>query len=174
MGKVTKEEQDKSTERLIRPLQPATVPDPFPVCPSKKMSSSQVDESVERLYKTSVEKKKADDEQLADRFYAAQNNVKLSHEDIRSSADRLCTQEMEERKKRMDESREKWLFHSNAKKKVVPHAEFVQHMYNDRIEHEKETEKKSYEKYIAATEIQSAHVSQKRIADASERLSKRE
>lgn len=173
-GKLSKEEQEKQVERLTFPKQETPIRDPFPVCPSKQVSQSDMDKTVERLYKVSLEKKEGEKEQLTEKYYAKPPAAKLSGDDMQSSIDRQYSEEMERRKQRMEESKQRWQFHSNAKTKVVSNSEFVQRMYHDRIEQKKATEKKLYERYIVPTEIPQKNISRQRIEDASNRLSKRD
>lgn len=173
-GKLTKEEQEKQVERLTYPKQETPIRDPFPVCPSKQVSQSDMDKTVERLYKVSIEKKEGEKEQLTEKYYAKPPAAKLSGDDMQSSIDRQYSEEIERRKQRMEESKQRWQFHSKAQTKVVSNSEFVQRMYHDRIEQKKATEKKLYDRYIVPTEIHQKAVSRQRIEEASNRLSKRD
>lgn len=168
------EKLEKQVAHLTYPKQETPIHDPFPVCPAKKMPKSEVDRVVSRLHDGAKEHKEKNAEELEARYDVKAAPVKLSGDDLLSSIDRQYTQEMERRKQRDEAAKERYLFKSNHKPKVVSNDEFVQRMYHDRIAQEKATEEKLYQRYIVPTEIQLPNVSRARIEAASDRLSKRE
>lgn len=171
--KLTSEQQEKQVQRLTYIKGKEPVRDPFPVCPCIQVPQSKIDKLVERLYTQSLLRRENKKKELNEKFYSIPKVPKLTGDQLHDSVKRQYEQEIEKRKQRREEMRNKEEIRRKEVRKI-PVSEFVQRMYFDRIEKKKKTEQVLYERYILPTEIQQVCLSKKRLEEASSRLSTKE
>ncbi|KAK7199834.1 hypothetical protein NESM_000030800 [Novymonas esmeraldas] len=174
--RLTPEELEKQIDRLTLPRRPAELRDPFEVCPTKRISAEELAKVTDRLYTQSLLHRQ---ERLAAAEHAAYGPqaagggrvaAALSPDDQEQSVKRLYVDSLERRQATMEELRRQHQHQRPTGGEKVPLNTFVQHMYYDRLEAKKKTEKRLYDTYLAPTEINTGTISRAQADEASSRL----
>ncbi|GET93194.1 hypothetical protein, conserved [Leishmania tarentolae] len=174
--RLTQEELDQHIRRLTMPRREAEVHDPFEVCPTKRVPAETLSKMTDRLYTKSLQQKQ---ERLAAADQAAYGDHKrsallraepLSPEDQETSVKRLFNDALERKQANMEQLRRQHQYQRRTDETKVPLKTFVQHMYYDRLEAKKKTEKRLYDTYLAPTEIHTGTISRQQADEASNRL----
>ncbi|CAJ1012604.1 hypothetical protein Q4I28_007917 [Leishmania naiffi] len=174
--RLTPEELDRQVERLTAPRRAVELRDPFEVCPTKRISAEALSKMTDRLYTQSLQHKQellAAAEQVAYGMHTrgtALSGSPLTPEDQEQSVKRMFHDTLERKRRNMEQLQRQYRYHSPAEKTKVPLKTFVQHMYYDRLEAEKKTEKYLYDTYLAPTAIHTGTISRVQADEASNRL----
>lgn len=174
--RLTAEELEKQIARLTAPRRLAAWRDPFEVCPTKRISQEELAKMTDRLYTKSIQHKQERLSAADQAAYgahtrgAAHSAAPMSPDDVEQSVKRLYTETLEKRQTTMAQLREQHRFKRRDSDTKVPLNTFVQHMYYDRIEAKKKTEKRLYDTYLAPTEIHTGTISRAQADEASSRL----
>ncbi|KAG5489999.1 hypothetical protein JKF63_00118 [Porcisia hertigi] len=174
--RLTPEELERHVERLTMPRRELEIHDPFEVCPTKRISAEALVKMTDRLYTQSLQHKQerlaAADQAAYGAFTqsAGRGAAALTPEDQEQSVKRLYNETLERKQANMEQLRQQHLFHSTTEGKKVALKTFVQHMYYDRLEAKKKTEKRLYDTYLAPTEINTGTISRAQADEASNRL----
>ncbi|EAN77979.1 uncharacterized protein TEOVI_000320000 [Trypanosoma equiperdum] len=172
---LTREQIDKQVERLSRRPEQRTLPDPFPVCPTVRMSKEQLEQVTKRVFYHYSEKH-AEALRLAEERREKECGVAstvLSASDVDDIVKRLYYEGMERVKVGRKEASDRLLFKSTKVLPVISLKRFVNDMYLRGLEREKKKEEKLYEKYILPTEIPNLRISKSQAAESAVRLSRR-
>ncbi|AYU83479.1 hypothetical protein LdCL_360018500 [Leishmania donovani] len=174
--RLTPEDLDQHIKRLTAPRREAELRDPFEVCPTKRISPEALSRMTDRLYTQSLQHKQ---ERLAAAEQAAYGahtrgtllrSAPLSPQDQETSVRRLFNDALERKQTNMEQLRRQHQYHRPTNETKVPLNMFVQHMYYDRLEAKKKTEKRLYDTYLAPTEIHTGTISREKADEASNRL----
>ncbi|CBZ25972.1 conserved hypothetical protein [Leishmania mexicana MHOM/GT/2001/U1103] len=174
--RLTPEDLDQHIKRLTAPRREVELRDPFEVCPTKRISPEALSRMTDRLYTQSLQHKQerlAAAEQAA---YGAHTRgtllraAPLSPQDEETSVKRLFNNALERKQANMEQVRHQHQYHRPTSETKVPLKSFVQHMYYDRLEAKKKTEKRLYDTYLAPTEIHTGTISRAQADEASNRL----
>ncbi|KAG5465427.1 hypothetical protein CUR178_00130 [Leishmania enriettii] len=172
---LTAEELEKQVERLTAPRHEVELRDPFDVCPTKRIPAEAITKMTDRLYTQSVQHRQERLAAAEEAAYGAHTRgnalcaASLAPEDREQSVKRLYRDSVERRQANMEQLRRQYQYQRPANK-TVPLNTFVQHMYYDRLEAKKKTEKRLYETYLAPTEIHTGIISREEADEASNRL----
>ncbi|KEG07038.1 hypothetical protein DQ04_11161020 [Trypanosoma grayi] len=156
--RLTDEQLAKHVERLTNRPQPRPIQDPFPICPSMKLSQAELDNVTQRVYYQYRERHEAALVEAAEKEEreVGFTSKKLSSEEIDDSVKRLYYEAIERRNASRKEAEGRLLFKSTKDVPRVPLKRFVEDMYEKGVQREKDKQQKLYEKYILSTEIKTS------------------
>lgn len=177
--RLTEQEMEQHIARLTAPRQPAEARDPFEVCPTKRISAEELSKMTDRLYTQSLERRAASMAEAEQAAYGSKSGatktsagaVKLTPEQEEQAVSRLYAEALQSRQASMEQLRKQHQYHPKESTKKVPLDAFVQHMYTDRLEAKKKTEKRLHDLYIAPTEIHTGTITAAQAAESGNRLS---
>ncbi|CCW59999.1 unnamed protein product [Phytomonas sp. EM1] len=158
---LSKEELEKHIARVTMPRKPVELSDPFPLCPTKKLPQSKIEDMVHHLYTQSMELRAANIAELEAHIYKSEgvDHTPLDQDEIELSVRRLYNDAVLQKKENLNRSRNQYLFRYPKTEKKILLKDIVQHMYSDRIAAKEKTAQKLYDKYIRSTEIDAFHAS---------------
>ncbi|KAH9581989.1 hypothetical protein LSM04_002093 [Trypanosoma melophagium] len=173
--RLTEDELQRHVNRLTQRSEAQPVHDPFPVCPSLKLSQAEIDRIVERVYYEYVKRHEValrEAEEKREKEYGLVSTV-LPREVVESGVKRLYYDSLERREASRKDAEERLLFKPKANVPVIPLKRFVEDMYAKGMQRQKDKEQFLYEKYIIATDIKKTRISRRQAEESATRLSSR-
>nr|CCC93714.1 conserved hypothetical protein [Trypanosoma congolense IL3000] len=173
--RLTVEQLEKQVERLTRQPEHRTLPDPFPVCPTIKVTKEELEKVTNRVFYQCNEKRAAALRAAEDKVEKERtvSTIVMKPSEVDDIVKRVYYMGMERVQAGRKQAEERLLFKPNKVLPVVPLRKFVEDMYFRGIEREKKKEEKLYEKYILPTEIVGGKISKSRAVESANRLSQR-
>lgn len=174
--RLTPEAMERHIQRVTTTHPPPEIRDYLTEHPSKKIPKEEMERMTDRLYTQSLQHRA---QKLAEADNAAYgpnseigkaNRKPLSPDETADTVKRLYDDTLLQKKNNMEHLQARHLFHPS-EPKTLPLKDVVQHMYYDRIEAKKKTEKYLYDTYLAPTEIRVGLMSKQRLAESAKRLS---
>lgn len=170
---MTKEEIEKSSQRLMQRPAPPVVKDSVELSPRIVRDKSEIDKSVERLYTVAVEqkKKKLEESEKAQTAKDQPKTVVRTQEEVEEGVQRLYNQSLENMQNSKKKSEERFRFKARSPSPTMPNAERNKRLYTDSLQKKKETHDALFEKYIVATDVKSRKLTAEELKASADRLS---
>lgn len=170
--KLTKEEIDKTSERLVHRPPPPEIKDAVELSPRIVRDKEQIDKSVERLYTVAVEqkKKRLQEADSASHSKDAVKTVTRTPDEIEEGINRLYTQSIDSLKASRQKSQERYLHKPETHSPRMTIEESTQRLYTESLQKKKETREELFKKYVAATAVRCRKLSPEEIKASADRL----
>ena len=169
---MTREEIEKTSARLTQPYPRPEIKDPIQLSPRIIREKAVIEQSVERLYKQSMEHKKKQQEDAAQHQQDKVTPTKTvrSAEELEEGLARLYAQAIEAKKQSDTKSRDRYLFHMPPKPATMPVEELTTRIYTESIKKHKDEEQRLFDKYVDGTAVKCRKLTKEEVKASADRL----
>ena len=171
--KMTREEIEKTSQRLVQRPPPPELKDPIQLSPRIVREKEQIDKAVERLYTVAIEQKKRKMEESETALHTKDvaKPVLRTAEEIEDGVSRLYTQSIDSMKMSREKSIQRYQHKLASHSPRMTLEESTKRLYTDSLQRQRETKSELIEKYITATSVKSRKLSADEVKASADRLS---
>jgi hypothetical protein len=171
--KMTNEEIEKTSQRLVQRPPPPQLKDPIELSPRIVKDKEEIDKAVERLYTVAIEQKKRKLEQSESVLHSKDTpkSVVRTNEEIEDGINRLYNQSIETLKMSREKSVQRYQHHPAQHSPRMTLDESTKRLYHDSLQKKQETRQDLFDRYVKATEVKSRKLTADEVKASADRLS---